>query len=67
MFGAAESSKRGLELGDFRTVDELAMAHHARDRLVDGLAEPPALRGEVDERNGLRTRELVHDALRRWS
>src|SRR5258708_30768012 len=54
---------RSLERGDFRAVDELAMVEHAGDRLIDGFAEPPALRGDIDEGNGIWTHMLVHGAL----
>src|SRR5258707_167019 len=63
MPAAAESGELGLELRHFRTVDELAMGKHARDRLVDGFAEPTTLRGDVDQRQGLWTQLLVHGAL----
>ena len=55
--------ERRLQRGHFRTVDELAMGEHAGDRLIDGFAEPAALRGEVDERNGFWAHMLVHGAL----
>ncbi len=64
MLGAAEGRQRGLELRHFRTVDELAMREHAGNRLIDGTAEPAALRGDVDEGNGIWTQVLVHGALR---
>ncbi len=63
MLGAAERGERRLELGHFRTIDELAMVEHAGDRLIDGFAEPAALRGNVDEGNGIGTQMLVHGAL----
>ncbi len=50
MIGPAESRELRLKLRHFRTVDKLAMGEHTRDRLIDGFAEPPALRGDVDER-----------------
>ena len=42
----------GLERRHFRAVDELAMGEHAGNGLIDRLAEPPALRGDIDEGNG---------------
>src|SRR5882724_6048302 len=66
MLRPAEGRKRGLELPHFRAVDELAMGEHAGDRLIDGMAEPTALRGDVDEGNGIWTEVLVHGALRGW-
>src|ERR1700686_4877090 len=66
MLCPAEGRKRGLELPHFRSVDELAMGEHAGNRLIDGTAEPTALRGDVDEGNGIWTEVLVHGALRGW-
>src|SRR5206468_6167873 len=63
MPGAAEIRQGLLQHGNFRTIDEEAMARHTRDRLIDRSAEPPALRGEVIERNGFWTRVMVHVAL----
>src|SRR5439155_11191733 len=48
---------------DFRPVDELAMVEYASNGLIDGIAEPPALRSDIDEGNGFRTHVLVHGAL----
>ena len=56
MPGAAEIRQGLLQHGNFRTVDEEAMARHTRDRLINRCAEPPALR-----RQGHR-RERVLDA-----
>jgi hypothetical protein len=39
------------------------MVQHTGDGLIDGFAEPPALRGDVDEGNGFWTHVLVHGAL----
>ena len=64
MPGSAEVGECGLELGHFRTVDELAMREHAGNRLIDRAAEPAALRGDVDEGYGFWTQMLVHGALR---
>ena len=36
---------------DFRAENELAMVEHARDRLINRIAKPPPLRGDVNERN----------------
>ena len=58
------AASAGLELGHFRPVDELAMGEHAGNRLIDGFAEPAALRGDVDEGHGFGTQMLVHGALR---
>ena len=63
VFGTAEFGEFGLELGHFRAVDELAVVEHAGNRLIDGSAEPAALRGEVDEGQGFWTKVLVHGAL----
>jgi hypothetical protein len=63
MPGAAEIRQGLLQYGNFRTVDEEAMARHARDRLIDRCAEPPALRAEVIEGNGFWTHVLVHVSL----
>ena len=59
---AAEGGELRLEFADFRSVDELAMGEHARDRLVDGAAEPAPLRGDVDERDrrGMEAMRPVH-------
>jgi hypothetical protein len=58
-----ECGEFGLELDDFGTIDELAMGEYAGNRLIDGLAEPAALRGDVDEGQRFRTKVLVHGAL----
>jgi len=39
------------------------MGEHPGNRLVDGFAEPAALRGKVDEGYGFWTQMLVHGAL----
>ena len=38
------------------------MGEHAGHRLIDGLAEPAALRADVDEGHGFYGRVLVHGA-----
>ena len=48
-FAPQKAASSASSLRDLRTVDELAMGEHAGSRLVDGFAEPAALRGEVDE------------------
>jgi hypothetical protein len=63
MLGAREGGEILLELRHFRTAQELAVSEHAGNRLVEGLAEPLALGCDIDEGDGLRTRELVHGAL----
>ena len=63
MLGAAEIRQGLLQHGHFRTVDEEAMAGHARDCLVNRCAEPATLRAEVIEGNGFWTHVLVHGAL----
>ena len=63
MLGAAEMPQAPPPARDFRPVDELAMVEHAGDGLIDRFAEPPALRGDVDEGNGFWTHVLVHGAL----
>ena len=40
-----------------------AFVPHAGNGLIDGFAEPAALRGDVDEGNGFWTHVLVHGAL----
>src|SRR5271169_6008157 len=57
---AAELRQFRLERPHFRAEDELTMAEHARDRGIDGAAEPAALRGHVDERNHGRSGSLIH-------
>ncbi len=37
------------------------MRHDTGVGLIEGVAEPLALRGGVDERNGLMTQVLVHE------
>ncbi len=55
MARAAEGSELPLELGDLGPENVLAMFEHRRDRPLDAVAQPLALRGEVDEGgNGLR-------------
>ena len=63
VLGPGKSREGGFELRHFRTVDELAMVKNAGDGLIDGLAEPPPLRGKVDEGNRFGTQVLVHGAL----
>jgi hypothetical protein len=63
MLGAAEGGKLRLELRHFRAVDELAVREHAGNRFIDCLAEPLALRADIDEGNRLCTQMLVHGAL----
>src|SRR5262245_41179317 len=66
MFRAAERREVALELAHLRPVDELAVAHNARDRIVDARAEPAALRRDIDERKGsLHARMLVHSRSKR--
>src|SRR6185295_6817576 len=48
----AERREVGLGGAHLRPKDELAMTEHARDPVVDSVPEPPALRGEIDERDG---------------
>ena len=50
MLGAAEGGELGLERPHFRAHDELAMIEHARDGAIDRLAQPAALRADIDER-----------------
>src|SRR3954470_1158915 len=63
MAGAAEGGQFCLELRHFRAVDELAMRKHPPDRIVDRFAEPPALRGDIDEGHRFGTKMLVHRRL----
>ena len=62
MARAAERGQRGFESAHLGSENELAMAEHARDRLVDGSPEATALRGNVDERNrrGIEAGALIH-------
>jgi hypothetical protein len=48
---AAKFRELRLERRHFRSHDELAMRKHARDRVIDGMAQPAALRGDIDERD----------------
>src|SRR4029434_423895 len=55
MARAADGGKLALELGDLGTENVLAMFEHRRNGPLDAVAQPLALRGEVDEGgNGLR-------------
>jgi hypothetical protein len=62
MTRAAERSELGFERAHLRSEDELAMAEHARDRVVDRPPEAPPLRGNVDERDGrgIEAGTLIH-------
>ena len=62
---AAERRELLFERCHFRAEDELAMLGDARNRFVDLLAEPAALRGKIDEGNRLHvdTGVLVHRCL----
>ena len=51
MASAAERRKLGFERAHLGSEDELAMRQYARDGIIDGAAEPAALRGNVDERD----------------
>src|SRR5262245_21927140 len=51
MARAAKRREIGFDLMHLRPQDELAMAEHARDRIVDGLAKPATLGGHVNKRN----------------
>jgi hypothetical protein len=62
MSGAGKCRKLRLERRHFRAVDELAMGEHAGNGLIDGLAEPLALRGDIDEGDGFWAHALVHGA-----
>ena len=62
MLCAAEGREFRLELRHFRAVDELAMRQHAGNRLIDGFAEPAALRADIDEGHGFCEHVLVHGA-----
>ena len=48
---AAERREVGFDRVHLGPEDELAMAEHARDRIVDRAAEPAALGGNVNERD----------------
>jgi hypothetical protein len=58
----AERSKLGFERAHLRPEDELAMAKHARDRVVDRSPQSPPLRGNVDEwdRRGIEAGTFIH-------
>ena len=60
MTRAAEFREFGLERSHFRTENELAVTEHARDRDIDSVAEPAALRGHIDERNHGWGGALIH-------
>jgi len=63
MFRAAEGRKVRLQSRNFRPVDELAMRQHARDRIIDALAATVTLLDDVDERDSLSWRVLIHAIL----
>jgi hypothetical protein len=58
----AEGRELALERADFRTENELAMGQYARDGVIDGAAEPAALRSNIDERDRplVQTGVLIH-------
>ena len=58
----AEGRELALERTDFRTENELAMGQYARDGVIDGAAEPAALRSNIDERDRplVQTGVLIH-------
>ena len=60
--GAAERREIGFDRVHLGAQDELAMAEHARDRIVDRAAKPPALGGNVNERDwtGVHADLLIH-------
>ena len=62
MSGSAERGKLGLEGADFRTENELVMGQYPRDGVIDGAAEPAALRSNIDERDRplVQTGVLIH-------
>ena len=57
------AASSALERAHLRSLDELAMRQHARNRVVDGAAEPAALRGDIDERDRplVEAGMLIHD------
>src|SRR3954452_1678787 len=63
MLGAAEGAEGCFELTDLRAVNELAVTENAGNGSVDGSAEPPALRGYVDEGDRFRAHVLIYGAL----
>ena len=51
MARAAKGREFSLERPHLRSMDELTMRKHTGNCIVDGAAEPAALRGNVDERD----------------
>ena len=60
VLGAGIDRKLLLELGNFGAVDELTMIENALHGGIERVAEPAALRGDIDEWNGFGTQMLVH-------
>src|SRR4051812_14288076 len=63
MLGATEGAERCFELTHLRAVDELAMAENPGNGIIEGSAEPPALRGYVDEGDRFRAHVPIYGAL----
>jgi hypothetical protein len=63
MLCTAERRKFGFQLRHFRAIDELTVGEDAPDGVIDGFAEPPALRTDIDEWHGVAAEMLVHGAL----
>src|SRR5262249_2340525 len=62
---AAERGELGFERAHLRAENELAVAEHAGDRVVNGASEPAPLRGNVDERDrrGIGAGALILDGV----
>ena len=65
MARAAERRELAFQRAHLGTEDELAMRQYARHGIVDGTAKPPALRGNIDERDRpfVDTGELIYGAI----
>ena len=63
---AAECREFGLQRPHLGSLDELAMCQHPGNRIVDGAAEPAALRGDVNERDRplVEAGMLIHENIR---
>ena len=51
MLGATERGELRLKGSYFRSQNELTMIHYTGDRRIDGRPKPPALCGDVNERD----------------
>ena len=65
MARAAKGRELALERAHLGAENELALREHARDRVVNGAAEPAALRADIDERYRplVQAGMLIHGAI----